>query len=69
MRPAARPRRDGTYRDRMLLRAMRRPGGGRSSTVARAVALLLVLGLVATVSPWLVRATYWVLSGFVGAVL
>ena len=53
----------------MLLRAMRRPGAGGSSLVARLVALLLVLGLVATVSPWLVRAGYWLLTGFVDVVL
>jgi len=53
----------------MLLRAMRRPGSGRSSVVARLVAVLIVLGLVATVSPWLIRAGYWVLSGFVDVVL
>ena len=58
-----------TYGGRVLLRAMRRPGAGRTSLVARLVALLLVLGLVATVSPWLVRAGYWLLTGFVDVVL
>ncbi len=48
---------------------MRRPGAGGSSLVARVVALLLVIGLVATVSPWLVRAGYWLVTGFVDVVL
>lgn len=53
----------------MLLRAMRRPESGRTSLVARVLALLVVLGLVATVSPWLLRATYAVLSWVLGAIV
>ncbi len=53
----------------MLLRAMRRPERGGPSVAARLVAVLIVLGLVATVSPWLLRAGYWLVSGFVEVVL
>lgn len=53
----------------MLLRAMRRPERGGPSLVARLVAVLIVLGLLATVSPALLRAGYWLLSGFVEVVL
>jgi hypothetical protein len=48
---------------------MRQPGSGRSSLAARVLALLVVLGLVATVSPWLVRASYAVLTWLLGAVV
>jgi hypothetical protein len=48
---------------------MRQPGSGRTSLVARVLALVVVVGLVATVSPALVRATYAVLSWLVGAVV
>jgi hypothetical protein len=48
---------------------MRQPGSGRTSLVARVLALVVVIGLVATVSPALVRATYAVLSWLVGAVV
>lgn len=43
----------------MLLRVLREPLQGRPSLLARLIALLLVLGLVATVSPALIRGARW----------
>lgn len=51
----------------MLLKALRQPSAGRPSMLARVVATLLVLGLVASVSPALVQAARWLVLTFARA--
>jgi len=48
----------------VLLRALRQPEAGRPSVLARVVAVLLVVGLVASVSPALLQAARWLIVTF-----
>ena len=53
----------------MLMRALRQPRQGRPSLLARLIALLLVVGLIATVSPALLRGARWLVVEFTEVVL
>lgn len=44
------------HTDRVLLRSLR--SAGRTTVLARVLAVLVVLGLLATVSPWLVGGAW-----------
>ena len=46
----------------MLLRMLREPGTGRPGPLARLLAVLLVIGLVALSAPVLVPVVRWVVS-------
>jgi hypothetical protein len=48
----------------VLMRALRQPRQGKPSLLARVIALLLVVGLVATVSPAVIRAARWLVVEF-----
>lgn len=46
----------------MLLRALREPGTGRPSPLARMLAALVVLGLLALSAPTLMPVLHWFMS-------
>ena len=46
------------------MRSLRRPREGGPSLLARVIALLLVIGLIATVSPALLRGARWLVVEF-----
>jgi len=48
----------------VLLKALRQPEAGGPSMLARVVAVLLVVGLVASVSPALLQAARWLVVTF-----